>query len=104
MTLTTDDWRDIWSEYRPMVFDRLGMDHDRAHTFVSDALELADRLGVDTDGDAIVDALKEFAVRLDDRGGGNLRTELAIAHDLQLFGCRARTIGPVLARLGELLR
>lgn len=62
------DWGDIYSEYRT-IFDRLRMTEVVAREFVAHALDVADQLGVDTDGDQIADALKEFTVLSDERYG-----------------------------------
>jgi hypothetical protein len=110
-----DGWPDVWSEYQ-RFFDRLGMDEDEARELIASALQVASRLGVATDADALADALKEFVVLRDDRdpAGADMRSRLASAllwlgsitdadekpaAAMHLFGTRGETLHQVLAEM-----
>lgn len=103
------DWPDVWAEYQKL-FGYFGLTDEKAAARVT--FEVAARMP-SPDVDRVADALKEFAVRAQERGVpvGSLRVELAkvkgsieptrggLHRAATLFGTAAEDLGIAALRL-----
>ena len=82
------EWADVWSEYRRVVFDRLGMDERRARMVVERAVAAAVAARTRVDPDRVAEALKEFILR--DEEGHVLAGRRGERTAADLLGCLLR--------------